>query len=54
MPRFLIKFRPVQLNVGSVAEAQELLDNLSLAKEKLMQFDLIPLGPLSPLGLLLK
>jgi hypothetical protein len=41
------------LNVSTVAEAHALLEDLPLGKAKLMTFDLIPLGPLSPLGLLL-
>jgi hypothetical protein len=41
------------LNVSTVAEARELLEALPLGKAKLMSFDLIPLGPLTPLGLLL-
>jgi hypothetical protein len=42
------------LNVSTVAEARALLDKLPLGQAKLMEFDLIPLGPLSPLGLLLQ
>jgi len=42
------------LNVSTVAEAKALLDKLPLGEEKLMEFDLIPLGPLTPLGLLLQ
>ena len=41
------------LNVNSVEEAHALLEKLPLGQAKLMTFDLIPLGPLSPLGLLL-
>lgn len=41
------------LNTASVDDAKTLLDSLPLGKARLMQFDLIPLGPLSPLGLLL-
>ena len=41
------------LNVSTVAEARALLEALPLGKANLMTFDLIPLGPLSPLGLLL-
>jgi hypothetical protein len=41
------------LNVSSVAEAQTLLEKLPLGQAKLMEFDLLPLGPLSPLALLL-
>ncbi len=42
------------LNVSTVEEARALLGKLPLDEEKLMEFDLIPLGPLSPLGLLLQ
>lgn len=42
------------LNVSTVAEARTLLEKLPLGEAKLMEFDLIPLGPLSPLGLLLQ
>ena len=42
------------LNTTSLDDAHRLLDGLPLVKANLMQFDLIPLGPLSPLGLLLK
>ena len=42
------------LNVTSVEEARTLLDKLPLGEAKFMDFDLIPLGPLSPLGLLLQ
>ena len=41
------------LNVSTVAEAHELLEKLPLGEAKLMEFDLIPLGPLTPLALLL-
>ena len=41
------------LNVTSIEEAKTLLDKLPLGEAKLMDFDLIPLGPLSPLALLL-
>ena len=41
------------LNVTTVEEARSLLENLPLSQAKLLQFDFIPLGPLSPLGLLL-
>ncbi len=40
------------LDVRSTAEAQALLDALPLGTAGLMAFDLIPLGPLAPLGLL--
>lgn len=42
------------LNVSTVEEARGLLEKLPLGVEKLMEFDLIPLGPLTPLGLLLQ
>ncbi len=42
------------MNVGSVEEARTLLEKLPLGQAKLMTFDLIPLGPLSPLRLLLR
>jgi hypothetical protein len=42
------------LNVSTVAEARTLLEKLPLGEAKLMDFDLIPLGPLTPLGLLLQ
>ena len=40
------------LNLTDVAEARALLEQLPLGRQGLMDFDLIPLGPLSPLGLL--
>jgi hypothetical protein len=40
------------LNVTSVAEAHALLESLPLGVQKLMEFDLVPLGPLTPLSLL--
>ncbi len=42
------------LNVTTVAEAHALLEKLPLGEAKFMEFDLIPLGPLSPLGLLIQ
>jgi hypothetical protein len=42
------------LNVTTVAEARELLAKLPLDKAGLIEFDLIPLGPLTPLGLLVQ
>ena len=42
------------LNLNSTEEAKTLLQQLPLGQAKLMSFDLIPLGPLSPLGLLLQ
>jgi hypothetical protein len=41
------------LNVTSTEEAHDLLEKLPLGQAKLMTFDLMPLGPLAPLGLLL-
>jgi hypothetical protein len=41
------------MNVSSVAEAHALLEKLPLGQAKLMEFELIPLGPLSPLARLL-
>jgi hypothetical protein len=41
------------MNVGTVKEAHELLEALPLGKAGLMEFDLIPIGPLSPLQYLL-
>ena len=41
------------LNAASVDEARTLLEALPLGKAKLMTFQLVPLGPLSPLALLL-
>jgi hypothetical protein len=41
------------MNVSTVEEAQSLLDKLPLGESKLMSFELIPLGPLSPLRVLL-
>ena len=40
-------------NVSTVEEAHALLEKLPLGQAKLMEFDLIPLGPLAPLGLIL-
>jgi len=42
------------LNVASVDEARSLLEQLPLGQAKLMKFDLIALGPLTPLRLLLQ
>ena len=41
------------LNATSVADATEMLSKLPLVKAKRMEFELIPLGPLSPLRYLL-
>ena len=42
------------LNVASTQEAHDLLEQLPLGQAKLMTFELMPLGPLSPLSILLK
>jgi hypothetical protein len=42
------------LNVESVAEAETLLASLPFTQEKLHTFDLLPIGPLLPLGFLIK
>ena len=42
------------LNVSTVDEARALLEKLPLGEFKLMEFDLIPLGPLTPLSLLIQ
>ena len=41
------------MNVTTVEEAHGLLEELPLGVAKLMEFDLIPVGPLSPLAMLL-
>lgn len=41
------------MNVTDPAEAHTLLENLPLGKANMMTFELIPVGPLWPLGLLL-
>jgi hypothetical protein len=41
------------LNATSIEEAHALLDPLPLGVEGLMEFDMIPVGPLSPLRFLL-
>lgn len=41
------------LNLTSVEEAHSLLEALPLGRANLMTFELIPVGPLFPLGLLL-
>jgi len=41
------------MNATTVAEAHAMLEKLPLGQAKLMEFELIPLGPLSPLGLLI-
>jgi hypothetical protein len=42
------------MNVDSVAEAQEVLGALPLTAADLLTFDLMPVGPLSPLGMLIQ
>jgi len=41
------------MNVPTVKEAHDLLEALPLGKAGIMEFDLIPIGPLSPLQYLL-
>ena len=41
------------MNVSTVAEAHDMLEKLPLGQAKLMAFDLVPLGPLTPLSVLL-
>jgi hypothetical protein len=41
------------MNVSTVEEAQSLLDKLPFGESKILSFELIPLGPLSPLRVLL-
>jgi hypothetical protein len=41
------------LNVTSIDEAHGLLESLPFGQAKLLKFDLLPLGPLSPLQVLL-
>jgi hypothetical protein len=42
------------MNVDSVDEADQLLKNLPLGRANLLSFELLPIGPLLPLGLLMK
>lgn len=42
------------MNVDSVEEARAEVDALPLTATKLMTFNLIPVGPLAPLGLLIQ
>jgi hypothetical protein len=42
------------LNCQDVAEAQALIESLPLSKENLMDEQFIPVGPLLPLGILLR
>jgi len=41
------------MNVATVKEAHDLLEALPLGKAGIMEFDLIPIGPLSPLQYLI-
>ena len=41
------------MNVTAVEEARALLEQLPLGQAKIMEFELMPLGPLNPLRLLL-
>jgi muconolactone delta-isomerase len=41
------------MNVDSVAEADRLLTALPLGQADLLKFDLMPVGPLLPLGMLM-
>ena len=41
------------MNVASVEEAQAALDTLPLVKADLIAYDLLPVGPLMPLGRLI-
>jgi muconolactone delta-isomerase len=42
------------MNVETVAEADALLKGLPLGAANLLTFDLLPIGPLAPLGLLIQ
>lgn len=42
------------MNVDSVVEADRLLKALPLGQANLLTFDLMPIGPLLPLGMLMK
>ena len=42
------------MNVDSVEQARATVEALPLAKEGYAQYDLIPVGPLAPLGLLIQ
>jgi hypothetical protein len=42
------------MTVESVAEADALLKALPLGQANLLTFDLMPIGPLTPLGMLIK
>jgi hypothetical protein len=52
---FRAKEGPIFLmDVASVEEAKAVLDTLPLVKADLMQYDLMPVGPLLPLGRLIQ
>jgi hypothetical protein len=42
------------MSVDSVAEADRLLKALPLGQDGLLTFELMPIGPLLPLGMLMK
>ncbi len=42
------------MNVTTVEEAHNILEKLPLGQAKLMEFDLMPIGPLGPLRMLLE
>jgi hypothetical protein len=42
------------MNCTSIEEAHAILEKLPLGQHKMMEFDLIPLGPLAPLQMLLQ
>src|SRR5262249_16461573 len=42
------------LNARNVAEAESIMESLPLAQEELLDHEYIPVGPLKPLGLLLR
>lgn len=42
------------MEVNSVEEANSILDELPLGKARLLSFELMPVGPLIPLGLLIQ
>jgi hypothetical protein len=51
---FREKAGPILLmNVESVEQARATLDTLPLVADGLMSYDLIPVGPLAPLGMLI-
>jgi hypothetical protein len=52
---FREKFGPIFLmNVASIEEAKATVDTMPLVAANLMSYDLMPVGPLAPLGLLLQ